>query len=243
MIAEIKSSRHDGLEQMLKALTFVGVVDGDYSCIQSGTKLLLLDHTYLAQELFYQLAVRQFAVMPRILLANPVPLREYLIAALDCPEAAGWEKSTLAAEARREKTGDDGKEKIAETALCLLKENAEMLDEYFRIGINEDGCLCSLPELLPGYTPTAQAIPLFLLRLATEVNWDDEELCFRSIARELALLFSKLPCDEEAYDNTDADSLTSTGDRYAVEKKGSHATRARFPGDKVAEGKLTGQPP
>lgn len=73
----------------------------------------------------------------------------------------------------------------------MLLAKAAMLDEYFRIGLEpatavaaagagggekegeeeeECGYLTSLPDLLANYTPSPEAVPLFLLRLATEVG-------------------------------------------------------------------------
>jgi len=59
---------------------------------------------------------------------------------------------------------------LAANATNLLVEKGAMLDEYFRIGFDESNQLISLPDLLPGYLPSPEAIPLFLLRLATEVG-------------------------------------------------------------------------
>jgi DNA mismatch repair protein MLH1 len=231
MIASFRSDAHPGIERILKKHTYVGIVDFDYCAIQYGTKLLLLNYAQLVRELFFQLAIRQFAVMPRILLAQPVDVKEFLLAALDLPEATGWENivptnssaDNISSGNNLDNTGrNDGglvspsdnnrgrakgggrrfkdenerelvKDKVADAAVSLLIENSEMLDEYFRIGINSSGLLCSLPDLLPGYTPSVEALPLLLLRLATETNWEEEEACFRSIAKELSLFYCKLP--------------------------------------------------
>ena len=67
-----------------------------------------------------------------------------------------------------------------------------MLQEYFNIRITPNGLLLSLPDLLPGYVPDPAVLPIFLLRLATEVDWDDERACFATIAQELGILFSEL---------------------------------------------------
>ena len=61
-----------------------------------------------------------------------------------------------------------------------------MLDDYFSLEIDNDGNLLSIPELLEGYVPFFGGLPIFLLRLATEVNWDDEEMCFKNLAEEFA---------------------------------------------------------
>ena len=59
----------------------------------------------------------------------------------------------------------------------VLLDKGPMLDEYFRIGLDAacQACgglpaLVGLPDLLESYTPSPEAIPLFLLRLATEVR-------------------------------------------------------------------------
>lgn len=56
---------HRGMTAILKKHIFVGVVDDVFSLIQHDTKLLLVRHVELCKELFYQLAVRRFACMPR----------------------------------------------------------------------------------------------------------------------------------------------------------------------------------
>ena len=61
-----------------------------------------------------------------------------------------------------------------------------MLDDYFCLEIDEEGNLLSIPQLLDGYIPYFGGLPIFLLRLATEVDWEDEEGCFDNVAEELA---------------------------------------------------------
>lgn len=52
----------------------------------------------------------------------------------------------------------------------VLCEKAELLDEYFAIRIDKDGRLLTLPVLLDKYLPDFTGLPMFLLRLATEVG-------------------------------------------------------------------------
>ena len=61
-----------------------------------------------------------------------------------------------------------------------------MLDDYFSLEIDENGDLHTIPQLLEGYIPFFGGLPIFLLRLATEVDWDEEEPCFQNVAEELA---------------------------------------------------------
>ena len=46
--------------------------------------------------------------------------------------------------------------------------------------------VAGVPALLEGYCPWWSRLPLFILRLATEVHWADEKLCFDTLVRETA---------------------------------------------------------
>jgi len=77
----------------------------------------------------------------------------------------------------------------------------------------QDGNLTGLPLLLDRYTPLMEGLPMFVLRLATEVssppppppraalgashvglvlqvNWDNEKECFRDLSRECGMFYS-----------------------------------------------------
>ncbi|KAK7901820.1 hypothetical protein WMY93_018589 [Mugilogobius chulae] len=53
-----------------------------------------------------------------------------------------------------------------------------------------DGNLTGLPMLLDKYTPIMEGLPMFILRLATEVNWDNEKECFRDFSKECSYFYS-----------------------------------------------------
>lgn len=82
---------------------------------------------------------------------------------------------------------------------ALLLDKGAMLDEYFSIGIADMGeegggvRLTCLPRLQDGHTPFLGALPYFLLALAWQVNWTEEQPCFDSIARCLAEFYAQLP--------------------------------------------------
>ncbi len=44
------------------------------------------------------------------------------------------------------------------------------MEEYFGLEFSSEGELIGLPELVQGHTPTAESLPMFILRLATEVK-------------------------------------------------------------------------
>lgn len=48
----------------------------------------------------------------------------------------------------------------------------EMLQEYFSLGISEEGLVETLPMLLRDYTPDLDKLPLFLMRLGPQVRGD-----------------------------------------------------------------------
>ena len=45
-----------------------------------------------------------------------------------------------------------------------------MLQEYFNLGISEEGLVETLPMLLRDYTPNLDKLPLFLMRLGPQVS-------------------------------------------------------------------------
>ena len=68
-------------------------------------------------------------------------------------------------------TEEDGtKETLATHIVNHLKEKSEMLLDYFSLEINEEGQLLSLPLLLESYMPCLHGLPMFILRLVTEVS-------------------------------------------------------------------------
>lgn len=82
-------------------------------------------------------------------------------------------------------------------ALNILLGKRHMLNEYFAIDIDANGQLCGLPLLLQKYTPNFSKLPLFLLRLATRVDYMREKQCFVDVATQLSLLFAvDSSCDD-----------------------------------------------
>ncbi|XP_043993092.1 DNA mismatch repair protein Mlh1 [Gambusia affinis] len=175
--AEITENTHRGLQEMLQKHSFVGCVDPQWSLIQHHTKLYLLNTTTLSRELFYQILIFDFGNFGVLRLSTPAPLYELAMLALDSAES-GW-------------TEEDGpKEGLAQYIVDFLKKKAEMLEDYFSMEIDQEGNLTGLPLLLDKYTPIMEGLPLFILRLATEVNWDNEKECFRDFSKECSAFYS-----------------------------------------------------
>ncbi|KAL7384030.1 hypothetical protein ABVT39_022991 [Epinephelus coioides] len=175
--AEITENTHTGLQEMLQNHSFVGCVNPQWTLIQHHTKLYLLNTTKLSQELFYQILIYDFGNFGVLRLSTPAPLYDLAMLALDSEES-GW-------------TEEDGpKEGLAQYIVDFLKKKSEMLEDYFSLEIDQEGNLTGLPLLLDKYTPVMEGLPMFILRLATEVNWDNEKECFRDFSKECSMLYS-----------------------------------------------------
>lgn len=65
----------------------------------------------------------------------------------------------------------------------MLKQKAEMLEEYFGIYVDSQGKLSRLPVILDQYTPDMDRVPEFVLCLGNDVSSDiDFFLPFLSFA-------------------------------------------------------------
>uniref|UniRef100_A0A671LGW8 DNA mismatch repair protein MLH1 n=1 Tax=Sinocyclocheilus anshuiensis TaxID=1608454 RepID=A0A671LGW8_9TELE len=154
---DIEQHTHKGLQDLLQNHSFVGSVNPQWTLVQHQTKLYLLNTTKLSQELFYQILIYDFGNFGVLRLSNPAPLYDLAMLALDSEES-GW-------------TEEDGpKEGLAQYIVDFLKQKAVMLEEYFSLEIDGEGNLTGLPMLLDNYTPAMEGLPMFILRLATEVS-------------------------------------------------------------------------
>uniref|UniRef100_H3AH00 DNA mismatch repair protein MLH1 n=1 Tax=Latimeria chalumnae TaxID=7897 RepID=H3AH00_LATCH len=173
----INCQAHKGLQEMLKNHVFVGSVNPQWALAQYQTKLYLLNTTKLSQELFYQILICDFGNFGVLRLSESAPLYDLAMLALDSPES-GW-------------TEEDGpKEGLVEYIVQFLKKKTEMLQDYFSVEIDEEGNLTGLPLLLENYVPALEGLPMFILRLATEVNWDEEKACFETFSKECSTFYS-----------------------------------------------------
>lgn len=168
---EVQENMHKNLREMFQFHKFVGCVNKEFSLMQHQTKLYLVNTTKLSRELFYQLMIFDFGNYGILRLSEPPPIYDLALLALDLEES-GWTEA------------DGPKTDLAQYIVDFLKSKAEMLSDYFSIEIDENGNLCTLPLLLDHYIPNMEGLPMFVLRLATEVNWDKEKDCFHTFCKE-----------------------------------------------------------
>ncbi|XP_023294215.2 DNA mismatch repair protein Mlh1 [Lucilia cuprina] len=166
------------LRKILKEMVFVGVVDKHFALFQHETKLYMANTLKLSEELFYQRLVYEFQNLSQIkITSDKLPIKDLILIALNSSES-GW-------------TEEDGdKEELSKNAADILLEKAPIMREYFSLNISAEGELETLPSLLKQHSPSITYLPLFMLRLATEVEWDTEEECFETFCRETANYYS-----------------------------------------------------
>uniref|UniRef100_A0A8C4T9N0 MutL homolog 1, colon cancer, nonpolyposis type 2 (E. coli) n=1 Tax=Erpetoichthys calabaricus TaxID=27687 RepID=A0A8C4T9N0_ERPCA len=203
----ISEHAHTGLQEMLQNHSFVGCVNPQWALIQHQTKLYLVNTSKLSQELFFQILIYDFGNFGVLKLSTPAPLYELAMLALESAES-GW-------------TEEDGpKEGLAEYIVAFLKKKSEMLQDYFSMEIDEEGNVTGIPLLLDNFIPALEGLPLFILRLATEVNWDDEKECFESFSRECSMFYSirkQFILEDTAFTQTEAFGMSEKPWRWTVE--------------------------
>ncbi|EDV27230.1 uncharacterized protein TRIADDRAFT_50100 [Trichoplax adhaerens] len=164
------------LQAMVRGMQFVGCVTESHAAFQFETGLYLGNTTNLSKELFYQSIIFNFGNFEKFRLSSPASLYDLAMLALDS-EDSGW-------------TEEDGsKEDLAQHVSEFLQMKGEMMTDYFSLEIDK-GCIKTLPMLLDGYEPDLLGLPMFALRLATEVNWDHEESCFKTFAIECSRFYA-----------------------------------------------------
>nr|XP_053637824.1 DNA mismatch repair protein Mlh1-like isoform X2 [Cherax quadricarinatus] len=175
--SQSESSCHAGLLETVKNMTFVGCVNPEYALIQHVSKLYLTNTSALSEELFYQIMLNDFGNFGILKLSTPASIYELAMIAFDMEES-GWTEA------------DGTKEDLATYIKTMLLSKVHMLDDYFSLQIDEKGNLCTLPYLLDDYVPAMEGLPMYVLRLATEVEWENELECFQTFCRETAKFYA-----------------------------------------------------
>ncbi|KAJ7910618.1 histidine kinase-like ATPase [Mycena leptocephala] len=197
--------KHKQLSEILEKHTFVGIVDLNkcLSLIQHSTKLYLVNHGALAEELFYQLGLRQFGNFSRLKLQPPPPLRTLIEIAVELEETT--EESGLT------------KPQIVDRIVETLMARRDMLAEYFSFNITPTGLIESLPLLLRDYTPNLDKLPSLLMRLGPQVDWNSEMECFESFLRELAYFYVPGPLCSTPESETEEEQAQDKAERWQIQ--------------------------
>lgn len=179
LLSLMRQKKNKALTRLFREHSFVGVVDKQFSLVQYRTKLYIARHDEIAFHVFYQQVLLQFGETRPISLQTAFPIYDLVIEALKNPRNGYVEE-------------DGPREQLAEEIKTLLITNGPMLFEYFSLDIDSQGMLRTLPQLLPDHEPSIHSLPEFVFRLATEVNWEEEEPCFESVAQVLARWYGEM---------------------------------------------------
>ncbi|CAD6233810.1 GSCOCG00007306001-RA-CDS [Cotesia congregata] len=153
----VEDSYHGGLRKILSGMIFIGCVDEKLVLFQSDVDLYICKIKNLAEEIFYEIMLYDFANYGVLKFSSALSLIK-----------------------------------------DLLVSKSEMLKEYFAIVITKNGYIKSLPVLLEDYSPdVAGELPNFVVRLATKVDWTEEQKCFEDISRETARFYSNVDFNKD----------------------------------------------
>jgi len=171
---------------------YVGPVSRELVLLQCGSALCLANMAILAREFAYQRVLRLFGGAGRIVLREQLNLEDTLRLGIQDP-GSGYDPVEHV---------DVDVGALAKQFAALLGEKAELLKEYMMMDI-ADGKVKSVPNAL-GVTNDAgfkfDELPLFLVRLCTDIDWEDEKTCFENLVRTTAdfCVECLLPSHEEA---------------------------------------------
>jgi len=177
---EILSSRSVECSDILANITWVGCVDRELALVQHSTRLYMINTTRLSALLFKQIILRDFSNLATLRLDPPPKVIDLALLALE-QEEAGWSPE------------DGDKEELARHVVDMLDSKKEMLADYFSLELEMIGGslhLTGLPLLLDDFCPWFGGLPVYIIRLATEVTWDDEKGCFDTFSKETAAFYS-----------------------------------------------------
>ena len=197
--ADVGSRADKDLNEKLKTSTWVGSISRQRSLVQVGVELLMINHFELGRELFYQLALARFGGgSGKGSLGEGIQVQPCIVQAISVSDG---EDGTTATEEQEEQ---------AREMTMVLEEKKDMLKEYFEIELEKRGdqlWLTGLPVLLEGHSPSPNALPLFLMRMATEIDYTEEKGCFEGICSELGNFYAELPLEYKGEKDKEGDLI------------------------------------
>ncbi|OAF69402.1 hypothetical protein A3Q56_02853 [Intoshia linei] len=181
-VKEMKNNFLDNVDpfttKILKEHIYIGLLSQNHLLIQHNTDLISMDINYICQEVLYQVCIFHFATFKFIKLQKNFDIEKLIRLALDSNEC-DWNNE------------DGDKSELAVNGAKILIAHQSLLADYFSITITKDKFIQTLPNLIPGLVPKLIYLPIFLLALACQVNWEIEKDCIDTIIKELVSFYSK----------------------------------------------------
>lgn len=199
---DIQYRSHGELTSKLRNSIFVGCINRKRCLLQSGIELLLVNYFELSKEMFCQLSLLRFGGFQMAELSEGVNVKVLIEESLQSTESDGSCESLSKNGPLETIAHESTNSKLASQATQCLMDQVEMLLEYFsiRLEMKQDPqndsnqeilMLTGLPIILDGHSPSPHALPTFLHRLVTEVNWKEERMCFEGICIELGNYYAQ----------------------------------------------------
>jgi DNA mismatch repair protein MLH1 len=140
-------------------------------------------------------------------------------------------KDSIASSVSLTQMNDDpiGNTALAKQQTEFLRSKGSMLLDYFSIQLEEGEVsdsmgktsttllLTGLPVILEGHSPSPHTLPIFIHRLATEVDWTSEKPCFEGILTELAAFYAQTPPPQNSSKNEQTTSAVDENQRKYVQ--------------------------
>ncbi|CAL8107445.1 unnamed protein product [Orchesella dallaii] len=187
MRQKVEEDSDKQLVTAFKNHTFVGCVDRSLALIQFELNLYICNTFKLSAELFYQKMLYDFGNFGRITIEDPITIKELVMIAIGTGEPCDENKTS---------------EEVADEVHKILVGKAKMLDDYFRLSIDETGKLKAIPYILDNYFPSMEGIPNYIMNLARKVNWSNEQACFETFCHQTSLFYAVQPGSSEENDET-----------------------------------------
>ncbi|KAI8971126.1 histidine kinase-like ATPase [Pilobolus umbonatus] len=167
MEKEVLTNEDKSISKLLSGLHDIGYIDDVLALGLYHNCYYLVHQCVISEELFYQMIIRSFGRMGTLHLETSLSIHSCLELVVDNLN-----------DIRQYKT--------------VIYQYSDILKTYFSIVItkkNDDYHLCQLPIIINDYIPSLNNLPVFLLNLATKVNWTQEIECFDAIIREISYLY------------------------------------------------------
>ncbi|CAB3364186.1 Hypothetical predicted protein [Cloeon dipterum] len=213
---EIDEQLDQNVQEIFSTHSYVG---GDWQkgviFIQHSTKLCMVQTQEVCSEFFYQLLINRFGDFGQLSFKEPLDLASAALEALQLEEC-GWEEN------------HGPKEELATAISAFLTQKRAMLEEYFNIVINEEGKMLAFPLLLENNVPDFGELPMLIVRLATDVEWDAEKECFSGVCREVASFYAHPELRLDSANEKDRDDHATNEFNTIMENSVLRAMRTEF---------------
>lgn len=167
--------------RIIKNSVFVGIFDHDRALIQNDTKLYAINLKSYLKEQFYQFYLFDFGNFPPIEILPPGNKIHFMV-----------ETHLSHIKQYEPKVFEGYKYSTTDTVIEKLSRHSDMLKDYLNLQFTHQEIL-TIPNIVPGHVPNLVFLGKFLIDIANQVNFSDEQSCFKDLGLCLADFYSRPP--------------------------------------------------